>query len=116
MAKITLETRRAAYDEILESLGARYRQVLDELSYGPASARELAMRLWQKGSIPSPERNFVHPRLTELEQVELVSVIDKKPCPISGKTVAIYERVTKETHLKAMQGELALEPKEADHG
>lgn len=91
MSKITLETRRMAYDEILETLGPRYRAILEELKEsGEATARELAVALWQKGQIPTPERNFVHPRLTELMTAGIVEAVDKKVCGITGKTVAVY--------------------------
>lgn len=91
MSKITLETRRMAYDDILETLGPRYRAILEELKEsGEATARELAVALWQKGQIPTPERNFVHPRLTEMMEMGLVEAVDKKTCEITGKMVAVY--------------------------
>lgn len=89
--KITRETRRMAYDDILETLGPRYRAILEELKEsGEATAREIAVSLWQKGQIPTPERNFVHPRLTELMEAGIVEATEKKRCSITGKMVAIY--------------------------
>lgn len=81
-----------AYDEILETLGPRYRAILEELqSAEKATARELAVSLWQKGQIPAPERNFVHPRLTELMRAGIVEATEKKRCSVTGKKVAVYE-------------------------
>lgn len=36
------------------------------------------------------ERNYTAPRLTELNEMGLVEVIDKKKCEYTGKTVAVY--------------------------
>lgn len=112
MSKITLETRRQSYDEILETLGPRYRAILEELqeSGGEATARELAVALWQKGQIPTPERNFVHPRLTELMEAGIVEAIDKKKCGITGKQVAVYTLVVKalSMQMEPAQGRLEL--------
>jgi len=92
MSAITKLTRRMSYEEILGSLGPRYQAILEALRERPRStARELALFLWERKAIPMPERNFVHPRLTELMQAGLVEAVDKKRCPITGKMVAVYE-------------------------
>ena len=97
MSAITKVTRRMSYEEILGSLGPRYQAILEALRERPRStARELAMYLWKRGDIPMPERNFVHPRLTELMKTGLVAAVDKKRCPITGKMVAVYEIVDAE--------------------
>lgn len=112
MSKITLETRRQSYDEILETLGPRYRAILEELqeSGGEATARELAVALWKKGKIPTPERNFVHPRLTELMEAGIVEPLHKKVCGITGKMVAVYELTVKarDIQTESDQGQLEL--------
>ena len=54
-------------------------------------AKEVAVELYELGIIPSTERNYTAPRLTELEQMGLVQVISKKKCDYTGKTVAVYE-------------------------
>lgn len=106
MGKITLETRRMSYEEVIGSLGERHRLVLEALRERPRStARELAMYLWKRGDIPMPERNFVHPRLTELMKTGLVAAVDKKRCPITGKMVAVYKL---EDETVSEQGELEL--------
>lgn len=64
---IKQEIRRESYDAIFETLDTRQAVVLDELHRCPRlTANELAARLWRKGAIPKPERNYVQPRLTEL--------------------------------------------------
>lgn len=92
MGSITLETRRMSYEEILAGLGKRHQMILEALRERPRStARELALFLWERKAIPMPERNFVHPRLTELMKAGIVAAVDKKRCPITGKMVAVYE-------------------------
>jgi len=92
MSAITKVTRRMSYEEILGSLGPRYQAILEALRERPRStARELALYLWGRKAIPMPERNFVHPRLTELMKAGIVAAVDKKRCPITGKMVAVYE-------------------------
>ena len=43
-----------------------------------------------KGYIPTSERNFTAPRLTELSKMGVVEPIGKKMCQYTGKTVAVY--------------------------
>ncbi|PTM58355.1 hypothetical protein [Desmospora activa] len=92
--KITFETRRESYDAILETLNTRQTVVLQELQRCPRlTANELAMRLWRKGAIRTPERNAVQPRLTELVQDGRVATVGKRTCSISGKKCAVYVTV-----------------------
>lgn len=89
---ITRETRRKSFQEIKKSLPERQAMILDALKDRPQStARELALYLWKRGKIPSPERNYVHPRLTELVDDGLVRVVGKRICSVTGKMVAIYD-------------------------
>ena len=106
MGSITLETRRMSYEEILAGLGKRHQMILEALRERPRStARELALYLWKRGKIPSPERNFTHPRLTELMKAGIVAAVGKKRCPITGKMVAVYELASEPV---IEQGELEL--------
>lgn len=88
---ITQYTRQMSFEDIKPKRKIRYEQILDRLMTGPKTAKEIAIELFDLGMIPSTERNYTAPRLTELEKMELVKVIDKKKCQYSGKTVAVYE-------------------------
>lgn len=89
---ITQETRRESYEEVKKSIGYRHQLVLNALRDRPQStARELALYLWEMGQIPSPERNYTHPRLTELVEEGKVRVVGKRKCPVTGRMVAVYE-------------------------
>ena len=87
---ITSETRQMSFEDIQDKQKIRYIQILNRLDK-PKTAKELAVELFDLGFIPSTERNYTAPRLTELEKMGLVKVIDKRKCQYTGKTVAVYE-------------------------
>lgn len=88
---ITTETRQMSFEDIQNKAKIRYIQILSRLNE-PKTAKELAVELFELGFIPSTERNYTAPRLTELERMGYVRAIDKKKCEYTGKTVAVYER------------------------
>ena len=49
----------------------------------------------QRLRVRRPDRNFVAPRLTELKEAGKVRVIGKRACIMSGKMIAVWERVDK---------------------
>ena len=85
----TLETRTQAYNEVDKQ--RRYEEILECLGNKQMTAKEIANQMWMSGYIPSNERNFTAPRLTELAQKGIVEVVGKKKCYYTGKTVAVYE-------------------------
>ena len=92
---ITHETRQMSFEDIQGSKQVtRYMQILNRLDV-PKTAKEIAVELFDLELIPSTERNYTAPRLTELDKMGYVRVIDKKKCDYTGKTVAIYERTQK---------------------
>lgn len=92
MSFITQQTRQMSFNDIQLKTKVRYEQILDRLDK-PKTAKEIAVELFEMGIIPSSERNYVSPRLTELEQRGIVRAFKKKKCEYTGKTVAVYERV-----------------------
>lgn len=90
---ITEITRQLSFEDIKPKRKIRYEQILDRLMTGNKTAKEIAVELFELQLIPSTERNYTAPRLTELEQMRLVEVIDKKLCNWTGKKVAVY-RIT----------------------
>ena len=89
---ITTETRQMSFNDIQEKKKIRYVQILDRLKNREMTAKEIAVELFDLGLIPSTERNYTAPRLTELEKMGYVKAVDKKKCEYTGKTVAVYER------------------------
>lgn len=88
---ITMITRQLSFEDIKPKQKIRYQQILDRLCCGNKTAKEIAVELYELGYIPSTERNYTAPRLTELENMEYVKVVDKKKCKYTGKQVAVYE-------------------------
>lgn len=90
MNVLTSQTRQISFEDIKPKRKIRYEQILDRLMTGTKTAKEIAVELFELELIPSTERNYTAPRLTELNEMGLVKVIDKKKCKYTGKTVAVY--------------------------
>lgn len=86
----TLETRLESETTINKNL--RYIQILDTLGNKEMTAKEIAVDMYLQGMIPTDERNFVSPRLTELLYQGIVEVIGKTKCDWTGKTVSVFRR------------------------
>ena len=85
----TLECRHDAYE--LVDKEKRYKQIIECLKEVPQqTAKEIAVMMWQKGYIPTTERNFVAPRATELSIKGVIEPIGKKICDYTGRKVTVY--------------------------
>ena len=86
----TLETRSEAHDSVDKQ--KRYSQIIECLidAGTPLTAKECAVIMMHKGYIPTSERNFTAPRLTEMCQNGMVEPIGKKICTYTGRKVAVY--------------------------
>lgn len=91
---ITTMTRQLSFEDIQNKTKIRYIQILNRLNE-PKTAKELAVELFELGFIPSTERNYTAPRLTELEKMGYVEAKEKKKCKWSGKMVAVYKKTQK---------------------
>ena len=87
---ITYENRNLANESVDKQL--RYMQILGILDEGKEmTAKEIAVEMKKRGYIPTDERNFTAPRLTELSIRGIVEPIGKKKCTYTGKTVSVYK-------------------------
>ena len=68
----------------------RYKQILDILKSCPMTAKEVAVEMHRRGQIPTDERNFSAPRLTELCEKGLVEPVGRKTCAYSRRKVTVY--------------------------
>ncbi len=92
----TLETRAEAHEKVDKK--RRYAQILEcfkeseERAGGRIglTAKECAVMMMKKGYIPTSERNFTAPRLTEMAQDGVVEPIGKITCSYTGHKVAVY--------------------------
>ena len=94
MNNITCQTRQLSFEDIQDKTKIRYIQILKRMNE-PKTAKELAVGLYDLGLTNTTERNTCAPRLTELEKMGYVKVIDKRKCKYTGKMVAVYERTQK---------------------
>lgn len=85
---ITYETRNESQKSVDKTL--RYSQILEILDSKEMTAKEIAVEMHKKGYIPSDERNFTAPRLTELSIKGIVEPCGKQRCSYTGKTVSVY--------------------------
>lgn len=88
---ITNDTRQEALESVDKE--KRYKQILECLDGNEMTAKELSVEMCRRGYIPTSERNFTAPRLTELTKKGVVAPIGKKKCEYTGKTVAIYKKL-----------------------
>ena len=85
----TLETRHDAHQSVDKK--KRYSQIKECLSeFGALTAKECAVKMLLKGYIPTAERNFTSPRLSEMADEGIVEPIGKKICKYSGKKVTVW--------------------------
>lgn len=90
----TLETRAEAHDKVDKK--KRYAQIVEclkdaeKLHIAGLTAKECAVMMCHKGYIPTNERNFTAPRLTEMTQAGIVEPIGKTICGYTGHKVAVY--------------------------
>ena len=85
---VTPETRGESETKVDKQ--KRYRQILEVLDGNEMTAKEIAVEMQRRGYIPTTERNFTAPRLTEMSASGAVEPIGKKKCQYTGKTVAVY--------------------------
>lgn len=57
------------------------------------TAKEIAQEMYMREMIPTNERNFTSPRLTELMNENIVEPVGKKKCYWTNKMVTVYRRV-----------------------
>jgi len=96
MNPITEGTRRESWEEIQksgkgETLRRKILQALNE--HGRMTVRECAL------AIGLHSRGDIHPRMTELADLKLVSVVGTAKDPVTKRTVSVYELVKKENEV-----------------
>lgn len=85
-----LETKIDSYNQI--DVKQRQEQVLEVLGDEMLTAKEIAVRMFEKGYTNNDDRNNASPRLNELLNQDLVEIYGKKTCEYSGKTVAVFRK------------------------
>ena len=85
-----VETRKESEESVNKQL--RYQQIIEILteSKEPLSAKEIAVEMNRKKYVPTSERNFSAPRLTELSRKGILECVGKKICEYTGHPVGVY--------------------------
>ena len=85
----TLDCRADANEEVDKAL--RRRQVKSILREGgEMSAKEIAVEMMNRGYVPTSERNWSSPRITELCRKGIIEPVGRKKCQYSGKSVTVF--------------------------
>ncbi|HIQ93633.1 TPA: hypothetical protein IAB29_00675 [Candidatus Ventrenecus stercoripullorum] len=86
-----METRKESEETVNKQL--RYQQIIEILteSKEPLSAKEIAVEMYKKHYVPTSERNFSAPRITELLNQGIVDCVGKKVCEYTHKSVGVFE-------------------------
>ena len=94
----TLDTRSETNETVDKK--KRYKQII-EILYGgkEMTAKEIAVEMCNRGYIPTSERNFTAPRLTELSKCGVVEPVGKQRCAYTGKTVCVYGLLEKQASI-----------------
>lgn len=88
---ITDECRRESNNKV--NRVSRYMDIKKVLKGKELTAKEVAIALYRRKFTKSSDRNNAAPRLTELEQMHLVTVVGSKICQYTGKKVSVYKLV-----------------------
>lgn len=90
----SLETRTESHQKVDKQ--KRYAQITEclksakKMGLAGLTAKECAVMMMQKGYIPTSERNFTSPRLTEMCEDGRVDQIGKITCTYTGKKVTVF--------------------------
>lgn len=102
MNTTTFMTRHQSYEDILEHLSERHKQILEILKDKEMTTREIAQELHKKHYTNTADVNNARPRVTELEKLRLVIADKTKKCNVTNKEVAVY-RITTEVERMVAQ-------------
>ena len=91
---IPKETRLDSYEQTIPIAEIRKKMILDLLhNHNGLTAQEIAVVLHSRGHIPSDERNYTAPRLTELREAGKVMPTGKRQCAKTGRKVTVWAAV-----------------------
>lgn len=94
MNTVTFRTRHKSYEDMLEHLSDRHKQILEILKNKEMTTREVAQELYKRHYTNTTDVNNARPRITELESLGFVIADKTKKCSITNKEVAVYRETT----------------------
>ena len=94
MNTVTFRTRHKSYEDMLEHLSDRHKQILEILKDKEMTTREVAQELYKKHYTNTADAKNARPRITELESLGFVTTDKTKKCSVTKKEVAVYRLTT----------------------
>ena len=94
MNTTTFRTRHQSYEDMLEHLSDRHKQILEILKNKEMTTREIAQELYKRHYTNTEDVNNARPRVTELESLGFVTTDKAKKCSVTNKEVAVYRETT----------------------
>ena len=94
MNTVTFRTRHKSYEDMLEHLSDRHKQILEILKNKEMTTREVAQELYKRHYTNTADVNNARPRITELESLGFVTTYKTKKCSVTNKEVAVYRLTT----------------------
>ncbi len=85
------DTRGESHEQVDKA--TRYKQILEVMANEgvPLTAKQITVLMYHLGYIPTDERNFAAPRLTELCNDGKVEPAGKEKCTFTGRMVTAYQ-------------------------
>ncbi len=93
---ISLRNRREAFDAIKPERENRKSKILSVMKCGNPdgmTAEEITDVLCKNGTIPSTDRNYVKPRLTEMRDDGIVKEVGKRRSPTTERNTTVWKVV-----------------------
>ena len=90
---ITYATRHESYEQVKPKINERQRNILNIMGAKSMTADEITSAMLAEGQINYYDRNFVSPRLTELERMGVIEQVGLRKCNRTGRNVTVYKKV-----------------------
>ena len=89
---IPRQAQLESFEQISNVANIRKMLIIDLLKeLGEMTAQEIATHLHKRDHIPTDERNFAAPRITELRKAGKVKPVSKKICDKTGRRVTVWD-------------------------
>ena len=90
---ITYATRKESFEQVKPKINERQRNILNIMGAKSMTADEITSVMLAEGQINYYDRNFVSPRLTELERMGVIEQTGLRKCARTGRKVTVYKKV-----------------------
>lgn len=92
MSTLPEEMRRNAYKKVKPKITARAAHVLSVLGDNALTVSEIVNRMYRAKEIPNKNRNYVAPRITELDKAGIIEAVGKRKSRLSNRPETVYQK------------------------